>query len=77
MVYNARQSGDQALMKHDRLVSELTTRIEAMPASPTQEVWLEWCREYHTPGAYDRIPDPTHGARHVYNHLQSPEGCSG
>jgi hypothetical protein len=31
--------------------------------------WLGWLKEYHTPGAYGRIPDKSRDARYAYNHV--------
>jgi hypothetical protein len=34
-----------------------------------KEHWLGWLKEYHTPGAYGRIPDKSRDAQYAYNHI--------
>jgi hypothetical protein len=34
-----------------------------------KEHWLGWLKEYHTPGAYGRIPVKSRDARYAYNHV--------
>jgi hypothetical protein len=41
-----------------------------------KEHWLGWLREYHSPGAYGRRPDPSRDARYAYNHVVNPEMLS-
>jgi hypothetical protein len=38
-----------------------------------KEHWLGWLSQYHTPGAYGRIPDKNRDARYAYNHIVEPK----
>ena len=38
-----------------------------------KEHWLGWLREYHGPGAYNRIRETKRDARYAYNHIAEVE----
>jgi hypothetical protein len=70
-------------MNHKLDVEQFLAAIRRLPSDPPslypgkwyqtqKEHWIGWLSEYHSPGAYDRTPDPARDARYVYNHIVEP-----